>query len=166
MMKAIVMANRNISGARTATRMIIIKAIWTLVTSVVMRVTSEAEEKRSMFSKEKSCTRTNMSRRRLRAKPVEASAQVRAAAAPHSSDSTAMITSLPPSAVTSSSGAPALIMLTTSAVKKGIRTSKNTSPTMASRVSSAGFLFSRRLWDRVLITKRCTSFPGMIHKYG
>ena len=67
MMKAMVMAKRNISGARTATRMIIMKAIWTLDTSVVMRVTRDAEEKRSMFSKEKSCTRTNMSRRRLRA---------------------------------------------------------------------------------------------------
>ena len=116
MMKAMMMANRNISGARTAVRMIIMKAICTFVTSVVMRVTREAEEKRSMFSKAKLCTRTYMSSLRLRAKPVEASEQVRAAIAPHRSDSTAISASFPPRAVTSESGAPALIMLTMSAV--------------------------------------------------
>ena len=116
MMKAMVMAKRNISGARTATRMIIMKAIWTLLMSVVMRVTSEAEEKRSIFSKEKSCTRTNMSRRRLRAKPVEAVAPLRAATAPHSRLSTAIRTSLPPRRITSPRGSPALIMFTMSAV--------------------------------------------------
>ena len=51
------MAKANISGARIAMRMSIMKAICTLPMSVVMRVTSEAEEKRSMFSKENSCTR-------------------------------------------------------------------------------------------------------------
>ena len=116
MRKAMVMAKMNISGARTAMRMSIMKAIWTLVTSVVMRVTSEAEEKRSMFSKAKPCTRVNISSRRLRAKPVEASAQVLAAAAPHKSEATAISTSFPPSAVTSASGTPALIILTMSAV--------------------------------------------------
>ena len=116
MMKAMEMAKTNIIGARTAVRMIIMKAICTFDTSVVMRVTSEAEEKRSMFSKEKSCTRTNISSRRFLAKPVEASAQVRAATAPHKSDAIAISTSFPPRAVTLDRGSPALIMLTMSAV--------------------------------------------------
>ena len=51
------MAKMNISGARIAMRMIIMKAICTLPMSVVMRVTRDAVEKRSMFSNEKSCTR-------------------------------------------------------------------------------------------------------------
>ena len=65
-------AKTNISGARTARRMDIMKAICTLLMSVVRRVTSEAVEKRSMFSKEKCWMRSKASRRTLRAKPVEA----------------------------------------------------------------------------------------------
>ena len=42
----------SMSGQRIATRMIIMYAICTLVTSVVWRVTSEDVEKRSMFAKE------------------------------------------------------------------------------------------------------------------
>ena len=45
-----------IIGLLTATRMIIMNAICTLVMSVVIRVTSEGVENLSMFSKEKSCT--------------------------------------------------------------------------------------------------------------
>ena len=41
-----------ISGARKAPRTSIAKAFWTFVTSVVMRVTREASEKRSMSWKE------------------------------------------------------------------------------------------------------------------
>ena len=76
MRQAITIENTNISGARTAMRMAIIKAIWTLVMSVVRRVTREAVEKRSMFSKEKRWMRSNTSRRTLRAKPAEARAPV------------------------------------------------------------------------------------------
>ena len=54
-------AKRNISGARTAMRMHIMNAICTLLTSVVMRVTSEAEENLSIFSKAKPCTRVKTS---------------------------------------------------------------------------------------------------------
>lgn len=39
-------------------RMSIMKVICTLLISVVMRVTSEAEEKRSIFSNEKLCMRS------------------------------------------------------------------------------------------------------------
>ena len=57
MIQAITMENRNISGPRTATRIIIIKAFCTLKTSVVMRVTSDEDENLSMFSNAKPCTR-------------------------------------------------------------------------------------------------------------
>ena len=46
------MEKTNISGQRTAVRMSIIYAICTLLTSVVMRVTSDAEENLSIFSNE------------------------------------------------------------------------------------------------------------------
>ena len=42
----------SISGPRMAMRMIIIKDIWTLTTSVVIRVTRLETENLSMFSKE------------------------------------------------------------------------------------------------------------------
>ena len=47
---AITNANISISGQRMAMRMIIMYAFWTLVTSVVSRVTRDEVEKRSMFS--------------------------------------------------------------------------------------------------------------------
>ena len=53
MINAIVMANRNISGALTAMRMHIINAIWILLMSVVILVTREAAENLSMFSNAK-----------------------------------------------------------------------------------------------------------------
>ena len=65
MINAMMTANRNISGERTAMRMSIIKDICTLLISVVIRVTSDAEEKRSIFSKEKLCMRANISCRRF-----------------------------------------------------------------------------------------------------
>ena len=61
MMKAIITANRNISGERMAMRISIINVNCTLFISVVIRVTSEAVENLSMFSKEKLCMRENMS---------------------------------------------------------------------------------------------------------
>ena len=53
MIKAMTTAKMSISGLRIATRMSIINAFCTLLTSVVSRVTNEEEEKRSMFSNEK-----------------------------------------------------------------------------------------------------------------
>ena len=53
------------------------------------------------FSFEKSCTRTNISSRRFRAKPVEASEPVRAARPPQISEATAISTNFPPRAETS-----------------------------------------------------------------
>ena len=52
MMKAIVKAKTKTNGARTAMRMSIMNACWTLVMSVVRRVTSEELENVSMFSNE------------------------------------------------------------------------------------------------------------------
>ena len=56
MRHAMTMEKMIMSGTRTAMRIIMPKAFWTFVTSVVMRVTSEDVEKRSMSAKEKSCT--------------------------------------------------------------------------------------------------------------
>ena len=61
-------------GQRTAMRMIIMKAIITLVTSVVRRVMMPPVENLSMLEKENFCTFLYISRRRLRAKPVDARA--------------------------------------------------------------------------------------------
>ena len=56
MVNAMTKENISMMGERTATRMIIINAICTLVTSVVIRVTRLDVENLSMFAKEKSCT--------------------------------------------------------------------------------------------------------------
>ena len=116
MRQAMTMAKTNISGARTAMRMAIMKAICTLVISVVIRVTREAVEKRSMFSKEKRWIRSNTSRRTLRAKPAEARAPKKPAPPPQARDSTAITTRIRPRRTTSFMGTPALMSLTRSAV--------------------------------------------------
>ena len=56
MRNAMTMEKTIMRGTRTAMRIIMPKAFCTLVTSVVMRVTSEDVEKRSMSANEKSCT--------------------------------------------------------------------------------------------------------------
>ena len=55
-MLAIVRANISMKGLRTAMRIIIMKAFWILVTSVVSLVTSDEVENLSIFANEKSCT--------------------------------------------------------------------------------------------------------------
>jgi hypothetical protein len=137
--------NMNISGERTAMRMSIMNANCTLFISVVIRVTSEAFENLSMFSKEKPCTFSNTSWRRLRAKPEEAFAQVKPAPPPHASESMAISTRMSPVLATSAMWAPALMAFTSSAVMNGISTSRNTSPTMSTSVRIAGFLNSLTL---------------------
>ena len=84
--------------------------------SVVIRVTSDGAEKRSMFSKEKRWIRSKISRRRFRAKPAEALAPAKPAAAPQASDSSAISTSTSPSRTTDCISTPALMRLTSSAV--------------------------------------------------
>ena len=81
---AIIMA-----GARTAIRVIIWKAFWTLVTSVVSLVTRPAVEYLSMLAKLNSWMFRNMAARRFAAKPEEAVAAVVPARMPASSPSAA-----------------------------------------------------------------------------
>ena len=50
-MNAMMKAKMSTSGERTAMRMIIMNACWTLVMSVVRRVTSDELENVSMFAK-------------------------------------------------------------------------------------------------------------------
>ena len=142
MMKAITMQNMNINGQRIAMRIIIMNDIWTLLTSVVIRVTSEAEENLSIFSNEKLCTRSNISWRRLRAKPVDALAQVAPAMPPQQSDRQAISTRNSPMRTTCSIGALYFIRFTSFAVINGIKVSINASPTIKISVRIVGFLYS------------------------
>ena len=136
-------AKRNISGARTAMRMHIMNAICTLLTSVVMRVTSEAEENLSIFSKAKPCTRVKTSWRTFLANPALAREPNRPPSAPQPSDTRDIRMSTRPTRTTPPSAAPFLISLTRLAVKNGISTSIATSPTMHRSVRTVGFLYSR-----------------------
>ena len=165
MRQAITIEKTNISGARTAMRIAIIKAIWTLVMSVVRRVTSEAVEKRSIFSKEKAWMRSNTSRRTLRAKPAEARAPKKPAPPPQARLKSAIATRIRPSLTTSAIGTEALISLTRSAVKKGISTSIATSPMMSTSVRIVGSLYSRIHLRKVFITRMFTSYYQSIKLY-
>ena len=96
--------------------MVIMKAICTLLMSVVRRVTREAVENLSMFSKEKRWIRAKASCRTLRAKPVEAREPMKPPPAPQHREISAMPTRMSPTRTTSFIGAPALMSLTRSAV--------------------------------------------------
>ena len=89
-------AQISMMGDRTAMRMIIIKAIITLVTSVVSRVMMPLVENLSMLEKENCCTFLYISRRRFRAKPVEALAPNRPDRPPQISARMAMPTTVRP----------------------------------------------------------------------
>ena len=89
-------AQINMMGDRTAIRMTIIKAIWTLVTSVVRRVMMPLVENLSMLAKENFWTFRYISRRRFRAKPVEALAPKRPDSPPQISARTAIPTTVRP----------------------------------------------------------------------
>ena len=62
-------AAMSITGARTSIRRLMASIMVMALTSLVMRVMREAEEKRSMSAKEKSCTLLNRHWRRLPPKP-------------------------------------------------------------------------------------------------
>ena len=154
MIKAMMMQNKNMSGQRMAMRIIIINDIWTLDMSVVMRVTREAEENLSIFSKEKLCIRSNISWRRFFAKPVEALAQVAPATPPKHSETQAISTRKSPMRTTCDMGAPYLIRLTSLAVINGISVSINASPTINISVRIVGFLYSLTLAASFFIIRR------------
>ena len=79
---AMMRAKRIINGARIATRMIIIKALWMFMTSVVSRVTRPAVENLSMLEKEKSWMLLYISVLIFRASPDAAVAAVLLAISP------------------------------------------------------------------------------------
>ena len=89
-------AQISMMGDRTAMRMIIMKAIITLVTSVVRRVMMPLVENLSMLAKENFWTFLYISRRRFRAKPVEALAPNRPDRPPQISARMAMPTTVRP----------------------------------------------------------------------
>lgn len=72
----------SISGARTATRISIIKEFCRLVTSVVIRVTRPAVLNLSMLENEKLCILQKTASRKLQAKPAAARAENRPANTP------------------------------------------------------------------------------------
>lgn len=95
-MNAMIIEKISISGARTAVRIVIIYASCAFDTSVVRRVTSDEDEKRSIFANEKRCMLANMSLRIFFAKPADASALVLPAIAPAQSEQSASTMSRPP----------------------------------------------------------------------
>ena len=136
-----------IRGERIAVRIIIMNAICTLLTSVVIRVTSDADENLSMFSNEKSCTRRKRLRRRFRANPADAVAQVEPAHAPNRSEKKASTTSTMPHFTMTSSPQPASIWLMSVAIINGMTQSIATSKTTSSIVMMVAFLYSPTLFS-------------------
>ena len=82
-------AAMSITGARTSIRRPMASIMVMAFTSLVMRVMREAEEKRSMSAKEKSCTLLNRHCRRLPPKPWLAKAAYLAASTPQAIETAA-----------------------------------------------------------------------------
>ena len=142
--RVIMIEKMTMRGTRTATRMIIWYAFWMFVTSVVMRVTSEDAEKRSMSAKEKSWTRKNRSWRRLRARPAAAVAARTPDITPHASEATDMTTRARPIRRIGPMAPPVRVSMS-SAIMRGRMHSSPASPTMNSGACSDGPRYSRRL---------------------
>ena len=131
----IVSATTSIIGARNRPLISIKKVFCTVVTSVVVRVISEAVEKRSMFENEKVCTFLISAFLISAPKPMPAKEAVIAAEAPQKSEQTARPSIFKPSIIivlTASSLLPEteipFIVSTMSAITCGISSSKITSP--------------------------------------
>ena len=86
----------SMKGERASMRIHIIKAFCTLVTSLVSRVMREGVLNLSMFLWEKACTRSNRPMLRFLARPLEATAAIRAARTPARRAPTAISTIRPP----------------------------------------------------------------------
>ena len=142
--RVIMIEKMTMRGTRTATRMIIWYAFWMFVTSVVMRVTSEDAEKRSMSAKEKSWTRKNRSWRRLRARPAAAVAARTPDMTPHASETIDMTTRARPIRRIGPMAPPVRVSMS-SAIMRGRMHSSPASPTMNSGACSDGPRYSRRL---------------------
>ena len=80
-------AAMSITGARTSIRRPIFNIMVMALTSLVMRVMREAEEKRSMSAKENSCTLSKRHWRRLAPKPWLAKVAYLAESTPKAMDS-------------------------------------------------------------------------------
>ena len=142
--RVIMIEKMTMRGTRTATRMIIWYAFWMFVTSVVMRVTSEDAEKRSMSAKENSWTRKNRSWRRLRARPAAAVAARTPDMTPHASETIDMTTRARPIRRIGPMAPPVRVSMS-SAIMRGRMHSSPASPTMNSGACSDGPRYSRRL---------------------
>ena len=130
-----------IMGARNTMRIIILNAFWTLFTSVVRRVTSDAVENLSTLENEKDCTFSNSARRTFLAKPMLATAPKREPSEPKHSDTSAIsIMSKPIFTVYCTS--PLLMPLSIiAAITSGISSSISTSPIITNGVAMAYFLY-------------------------
>ncbi len=76
MINAMIIEKVSSSGERTAMRIVNMNAICTLVTSVVILVTSDVDEKLSIFSNEKVCILLKISCLKFFAKPADAFALI------------------------------------------------------------------------------------------
>ena len=96
MIKAMMEAKMNMTGARTSIRMLIWKDICTLVISVVRRVMSEDVENRSMLANEKVWILSYASCLRLAANPALASEASFPPRTPLASDTSPSTNMMPP----------------------------------------------------------------------
>ena len=126
------------SGQRIAMRMIIMYACWTLVTSVVSRVTSELVENRSMLENENPWILWNTSCLRFLARPVAAIEQVTPAAVPKASEASAMMMRIAACPAIAETPPPSARASMSCAVTNGIAHSSTTSPVTRNGVAQAG----------------------------
>ena len=131
----------NVSGARTAMRVIIWKEFWMLLTSVVRRVTRPAVENLSMFAKEKRWMFWYMARRRFAPKPVEAWLARCAQATPKNKLTRASSIISRPYLISADMLPASMPWLISWAITSGISTSITTSPAAHAGVRKAERLY-------------------------
>ncbi|MPM45905.1 hypothetical protein SDC9_92597 [bioreactor metagenome] len=113
-------AATSMTGARTSSRMPIIRVICMELTSLVRRVTRDAVENFSMLEKEKLCTRAYSAARRFAPKPMPAREENAALPRPNASAISAMTTISKPLRTIKSVSALATPISTMSAITNGI----------------------------------------------
>ncbi len=137
---AITVETMSITGARMSIRRLIASIMVRVLTSLVMRVMREAEEKRSMSAKEKVCILSNMAWRRLAPKPWLAVVAYLAPKTPKSMDAPARTSMITPSRKISLTWPLGMALSTTSAMTRGRRSWHVASSTMTKGERTAIFL--------------------------
>ena len=146
----------SITGARTSIRRPMASIMVMALTSLVMRVIREAEEKRSISAKENSCTLSNRHWRRLPPKPWLAKAAYLAASTPQAMEKPASTSINAPSWKIYPVSPEGMATSTISAMTRGRRSSQMTSKMIRIGDLMASFLYPSK-WvknreSKVIIT--------------